>query len=173
MRIGAVVLFALKGPVFAQDAAPKQEQQLDRFYRLDFVVKDFQDGKLLDSRNYFVYISDRNKGGRPTSVRADSKVPIMAPSGGSFSNYDVNVGIDCGYRSEGKNNLSLDVSVDVTTLVPPENKSVSGPYPIIRNNRWASDVLVMIRKPTVIFSSDDVSSKRKMEVELTATPVAQ
>jgi hypothetical protein len=32
-------------------------------------------------------------------------------------------------------------------------------------------VLVTLRKPTTIFSSDDIASKRKVQVELTATPL--
>jgi hypothetical protein len=42
---------------------------------------------------------------------------------------------------------------------------------LLRQNRWRSDVLVPLRKPTVIFSSDDPTSTHKMQVELTATPI--
>jgi hypothetical protein len=33
-------------------------------------------------------------------------------------------------------------------------------------------VIVPLKKPTVVFSSDDVASKRQMQLELTATPIA-
>jgi hypothetical protein len=32
-------------------------------------------------------------------------------------------------------------------------------------------VIVPVKKPTVIFVSDDMSSKRQMQLELTATPI--
>jgi hypothetical protein len=43
--------------------------------------------------------------------------------------------------------------------------------PTIRQNRWVSTVAVPLKKPTVIFSSDDLTSKRQMQLELTATPI--
>ncbi len=43
--------------------------------------------------------------------------------------------------------------------------------PVIRQNVWDSTVLVPIGKPTVVFSSDDLDSKGKMQVEVTATRV--
>jgi len=41
--------------------------------------------------------------------------------------------------------------------------------PTIRQNRWSSSVVVPLSKPTVIFSSDDLTSKRQFQLELTAT----
>jgi hypothetical protein len=33
-------------------------------------------------------------------------------------------------------------------------------------------VIVPLKKPTVIFSSDDLTTKHQMQLELTATPIA-
>jgi len=41
----------------------------------------------------------------------------------------------------------------------------------VRQNKWGSIVLVALRKPTVIFSSDDLTSKHQVQLELTATPI--
>jgi hypothetical protein len=43
--------------------------------------------------------------------------------------------------------------------------------PVTRQNQWRSAVVIPVKKPTVVFSSDDVSSKRQLQLELTATPV--
>jgi hypothetical protein len=43
--------------------------------------------------------------------------------------------------------------------------------PVIRQSNWNSRVTVPIGKPTIIFSSDNVSDKGKTELELTATPI--
>jgi hypothetical protein len=47
------------------------------------------------------------------------------------------------------------------------------PAPVIRQNRWSSNVVVPLKKPTLIFASDDATSKRQMQLELTAAPVAR
>ncbi len=169
-----LALAAFAGLLHGQETPSKPDEQPTRYYRLDFVVKDFQDGKVLDARNYFVFVADRNRAGRPTSIRAESRVPVVTGSSGSYQGYDLDVGIDCGYRAEMKDGLALDISVDVTTLVPAEHKSETQSLPpIVRKNRWASDVFVALRKPTTIFSSDDLESKGKLQVELTATPISQ
>ena len=46
-----------------------------------------------------------------------------------------------------------------------------GSAPMIRQNRWTSNVVVPLKKPTVIFSSDDLTTKHQMQLELTATPI--
>ena len=43
--------------------------------------------------------------------------------------------------------------------------------PVIRQNRWSAVASVSLGKPTTLFSSDDIASKRRMEVELTATEI--
>ncbi len=43
--------------------------------------------------------------------------------------------------------------------------------PTVRQNKWDSTVIVPLKKPTVLFSSDDLTSKRQMQLELTATPI--
>jgi hypothetical protein len=43
--------------------------------------------------------------------------------------------------------------------------------PSIRSNSWSSVVIVPLKTPTLIFSSDDPASKRQMQLELTATPI--
>jgi hypothetical protein len=45
------------------------------------------------------------------------------------------------------------------------------PAPVIRQVKWNAPVIVPLGKPTVIFSSDDPSSKRQMQLELTARPI--
>lgn len=167
---GTLALITFGCLLSAQDAPPKQDDQPPRYYRLDFSVKDIQEGKVLDVRTYFVYLSDR-KGSRPCSVRADSKVTMPAGKSGDYREFSLGTGIDCGYESETRDTLGLNVQVNVNTLVPYEDKSEPNPVPIVRSNRWNSDVLVTLRKPTTIFSSDDIASKRKVQVELTATPL--
>jgi hypothetical protein len=43
--------------------------------------------------------------------------------------------------------------------------------PVIRANRWSANVMVPITKPSIIFSSDNLQDKGKLQVELTATRI--
>ncbi len=142
----------------AKPAAP------EKYFRLDFAVKEVEGAKTVNARTYSITISTNQN--FSSSVRTGSKVPVPTV-GGSFNYLDVGVNIDCRNAKEVQNQLALYVSAELST-VPSE---APGPAPVIRQNRWSSGVLIPIRKPTVIFSSDDLTSKRQMQLELTATPV--
>jgi hypothetical protein len=82
------------------------------------------------------------------------------------------VGVNIDFRAirEVQRDLALSVSAEISSI-PSESGEVK-PNPIVRQNKWDSSVVVPLKKPTLIFSSDDVSSKRTMQLELTATPIA-
>ena len=46
-----------------------------------------------------------------------------------------------------------------------------GTVPVTRQNKWAGTVFLPAKKPMVVFASDDMSSKRQLQLELTATPI--
>ena len=79
------------------------------------------------------------------------------------------VTIDCRSLKEMKNELSLTVKADISSVL--QEPTTNPAHPIIRQNIWESTVVVPIRKPTVIFSSDDTTTKHQMQMELTATPI--
>jgi len=87
-----------------------------------------------------------------------------------FQYMDVGVNIDGNSVQRLHNRLTLNVGADLSTVASPQDKeSPLGPQ--IRQNRWNSPVIVPIGKPTVLFSSDDLSSTRTLQLEVTATPV--
>jgi hypothetical protein len=42
---------------------------------------------------------------------------------------------------------------------------------MLREFTWNSDILVPIRKTTLVYSSDSTTSKTQMQVEITAIPL--
>jgi len=155
------------GSCLAQDALPP------KFYKLDFAVKEVDGGKVLNARTYSVEVStEPERGTSPACViRTGSKVPMMtAGANPQFTFIDVGVNIDCRAVREVSGGLTLGVNAEVSSALQEPVTPTSLP-PIIRQNRWSSTVLVPVKKPTVIFSSDDVASKRQMQLELTATPI--
>jgi hypothetical protein len=139
-----------------------------KFYKLEFVVKEVEGGKVLNARTYSTTVSTDPREST-TQIRAGGKVPYQNPSGDSknFQYLDLGVNIDCRGIKEVERGLSLYVSADISS-VPSDP---AAPAAAIRQNRWSSTTLVPLKKPTLVFSSDDPMSKRQMQLEITATPI--
>jgi hypothetical protein len=155
------------GSCLAQNQQSKHEPQ--NFYRLDFVIKEVEAGKVINSRNYSTTTPTRNP---PTQIRTGSKVPRQTGNPTNPYEYiDIGVNIDCYNAREVENQLALTVGVELTNLAPGQTAGSGSLPPLLRENKWQSEVILPLRKPTVIFSSDDPTSTHKMQVELTATPI--
>ncbi len=137
-----------------------------KFYKLNFVVKEVDAGKTISSHSYSLSASTDQ--GEPYSIRIGSKVPSI-DSSGKVSYFDLGTNFDVRNFKDLDGEIALRVSADVSSIV--EDTVEKGRGPVIRMNRWSSAVSAKVGKPTVIFSSDDLSSKRQMTVELTATPI--
>jgi len=155
LGMGFLACLATASVGLAQGDKPAPEPP--GFYKLDFVVKELDGGKTINSRAYSTTILT-DKG--VTSIRTGSRI-----LGGNIP-VELGINFDCrGARMIGSE-FALNIVADVNSIPDP------APTPaVIRTNRWTGDVLVLLRKPTVVFSSDDVTSKRQMQVELTVTPV--
>lgn len=158
-----------------QTAAVKEkapETQWTQFYHLVFVVKEIDGGKVINSRSYSI---DAGVSGKPTliynpnqkSIRAGTKVPVESEGAGKVNYTDVGVSIDLRQLEENEGKLAMVLSAEVSSLA--ESSSVVRGLPSILQNKWSSDVRVPLGKPTVVFSSDEVTSKRTMVMEMTAT----
>lgn len=158
---GLVLLVA--AGCFAQNEKSKPAEG-SKAFQLDFVVKELEDGKVVNSRNYSIMVATPGNAG---SIRAGDKVPVITEGGGSpkTTYLDVGVNIDCRGVQETDGKLTLTVTAEISTAASNANP------PLIRTTRWNSNVVVPLRKPTALFSSDDTSSKRRMTLELTASPI--
>ena len=169
--IAPVLAFAMaSGISFAQEPEAPKGPELSKFYKLEFVVKEVEAGKVLNTRAYSMTVEANATGGRASSIRTGTKVPYS--SGANQWNYaDVGVNIDCSSVRQAQRDLSLSVSADISSVQTEAGASETSMRPIIRQNRWSSSVIVPLARPTVLFSSDDPASKRQMQLELTANLV--
>ncbi|MEJ7608158.1 MAG: hypothetical protein WKF37_18310 [Bryobacteraceae bacterium] len=172
MRINVLILAAAAAaiPGFAQ---PEKVEDASRFYRLEFSAKEMESGKVSNSRTYTMLISNSTttKGG---SIRVGSKLPVQITSpasgfGGQYQFYDLGVNIDCRSVREVGSQLALDVSAEMSSVATTSEPANPGLPPIVRQNKWSSNVLIPVGKPTVVFASDDLTSKRTIQIEVTAT----
>ncbi len=155
----ALALATAAGAAFSQE--PPKPPESPKFYKIEFVVKEVEGSKILNARSYAMTLLADGKDS--ASTRTGTRIQFQS------SWFEVGVNVDCrNAREVQRGELALYVTADISSLGDP-----SGPngQPPVRQNRWSSSVVVPIRKPTVIFSSDDLVSKRQMQLELTATPI--
>lgn len=171
-----LVLFSfvlLAAPVRAQEAkspeaqasAPKTDAH---YFYLEFVLKELDgDGRVTNSRTYHTSVSTD---GRNSYVRAGTKIPIRVNDKDNIQYLDIGVNIDCDMARETAQGLALQIKAEISSLAnPPANNEAL--MPILRQNRWQSMTQLPIGKPTVIFSSDNLENKGRMQVQVTATPI--
>ena len=154
---GLLMLALITGACLAEDTAAPA-----KFYKLDFVVKEVEGTKVLNTRSYSFLTTQVTH--EACSIRTGNKVPV---AGGGY--LDVGVSIDCYEVKETQLGLSIGVAADISSIPAESQVPVSGQ--VIRQNKWRSVVVVPLKKPTVIFSSDDLTSKHQMQLELAATPI--
>lgn len=246
------LLAAAIAPVVNCGNAMAQSGDAVKFYRLDFVMKEMEQGKVVNSRSYSTMVSTDSSQARDRgSIRAGTRIPIPIATPGSENNLqymDVGVNIDCTGVHLMNGQLVLNVTAEVSTLAmePPRegpggmagNQPMMAPMPnkergstaqkegpdgamptpppppsppagmgeqpprtprspgmgeqpmrtpppgartnmmiasirppVIRQNRWTAVATVAPGKPTTLFASDDVTSKKRMEIEMTATEI--
>ncbi len=153
LMVGAGMCLAQE-PEATKDQAPK-------FYKLDFVVKDVEGGKTVVAHNYTLIVADGHRGA--SQIRAGSKVPVGGPT--TYQTIDIGTNIDCNAVTESHDELSFDLLAEVSSILQDGDT-----HPVIRQNKWVSRVVVPLKKPTVVFASDDNTTKRVLELEVTATP---
>jgi len=160
MACGVMVLLA--GACFAEGEQAK-------YFQLDFVVQELEGGKVTNSRHYQTTISTTPN--NFATIRTGIRVPVMTggsgTDNGTYSYVDVGVNIDCRDAKDIPGGLTLNVTADISSA------ATTTQHPVIRQNKWRSNVIVPIGKPTIIFSSDDVASKGQIRLELTATAIRE
>ncbi|HUS05863.1 MAG TPA: hypothetical protein VMZ52_06195 [Bryobacteraceae bacterium] len=145
--------------------------QAAKFYQLEFVVKEVEEGKVVNSRSYSMITSGDPNSGRSSSMRTGNRVPVPSSPGSTQFNYlDIGVNIDCAVLRDLDGELALNVVAEISSIASKTDASATAP-PVLRQTKWNSNVVLPIRKATVLFGSDDPGTKRKMQLELTATPV--
>ncbi len=171
-----VLLFLLvgvaAGTAHAQSPSPAPIPL--KHYKVDFVVKEADaSGHVTNTRSYSTVLATTNQND-PNQIRSGDRVPIrvgLNDKGDNNLQYvDIGVSFDCRYVQEIDQKLAMKVKAEISSI-PAGADLKAGIDPVIRQFQWNSDVLISPGTPTTIFSSDDVNSKIKMQVEVTATAI--
>jgi len=150
-------------------------------YKLEFSLREVASGKRVNTRNYTMTVEDGSWG----KIRVGNKVPFAIFGGPDhaqtasgttivgatqYQYQDVGVKIDCRPRVR-ENGLSVDLTVELSSVLKPEETSLSVEHLVFRNDSFSSDAVVPFGKATVVGTFDDVTSDRRYEIEITATQV--
>lgn len=176
-------LVMMVGVCFAQDKQDKKDDATatsapsdGRHYQVVFVAQELEGGKVVSSRRYVTDMALTGPGSASGSIRTGAKVPIPTGSfetGGKentqFTYVDLGFNVDFNRARLEGDKVFLWVAVDLSSTGPMENTQPH--QPTILQNKWSAGVTVPLGKPTVIFSSDDVSSRRTIQIELTVKRV--
>ncbi|MBV8114058.1 MAG: hypothetical protein JO300_04910 [Silvibacterium sp.] len=166
-------LFAM--PLRAQEAktseskASETKTQPDaHYYHLEFVLKELgDDGRVVNSRTYHTSVSTD---GRSSLMRTGTKVPVRT-NDKDMAYLDVGVNLDCGSARETPQGLGVQITAEISSLANPSGGTPEAGNPLLRQNKWSSMTVLPIGKPTIVFSSDNLENKGRMQLEVTVTPI--
>ena len=174
MRIHCqLIVFAfvvcLAASAVGQSAAPPPPPEAPKsdpthFYRLEFVVKELDQSKLLSQRTYTMGIAAAGATERREwwSLRAGTKLGVR--------NQYVDVGFNVDVRGDevGGGMLQLRIKADLSSI-PPDAPSGDA-MPPIRQIRIEEAALVPLNHPTIVFTGEDLTSRHQFQLEVTAVP---
>jgi hypothetical protein len=151
-----------------------ERHDTEAFYKLSFVLYELEDGKRTNQREYGLMAKS---GGGPASVRVLTRVPMYSEE--KKVNY-INAGVDirCSLRDTtpvptGKIQASCEFEISNFAHIPnPATDSaatLSTGAPVLRTTNTSTVAVLTPGKPAVISTIDDVNSKKRTQIEMTAT----
>jgi len=158
------------GPGTGQGRGMGQEADAS-FYRLDFVIREMDGEKPIDTRHYSLWVQS----GVFQNMTAGSEVPYPAAvfsttgSGPTKSiNYrSVGVSIECTISTkEGDDSPRLVLTLNISDALPPEKGTDS---PAFRKVTLNARAMLNLGKSTMIGSVEDPGSRHRFLVDVTAT----
>lgn len=157
-----IVSLAQEAPKAAAEAKSVAETQPQSVYRLDFVVRELEGDRKINSRSYSMSARNNDWG----RIRVGSSIPVKTGEN-TFQYKDVGINIDCRLE-ERESGAMLNTTFESSSLAAPEEKIAN---PVLRQVRLSEESLVTAGKPTVIGKLDDVATNHRFEIEVTATKV--
>ena len=167
-----LLIFGLVSVMAAQEA-PKH---LQKIYKVVFLIYEVEDGKKINERTYTLPVTSVDGNPRDTTMSVGSRVPIAtAGTTGDkiqWQYIDIGLNIDCSVTEQG-DKFIVHGGITLSSLAIPEQGTDprSGGNPVVREVRESFTTLVPPGKPTLVTTMDDINSKKRTQVEITATKV--
>jgi hypothetical protein len=153
-----------------KEAAEQETKPPDNFYKLSFAIYELEDGKRINQREYSMIRGTNN--GPPATIRVSTRVPIYAEEK-KLQYIDAGLEIRCWLREPQAGKLPVQCDINISNFVLEQQfadpKNSAGP--MVRTANVSTGTVVAPGKPTVIATIDDINSKKRTQIEVTATKV--
>lgn len=150
-------------PLMAQEIAPHPANPPRHFYRLNYLLKEFDESKIVNQRTFTLAASTGDR--YASRMRAGSRFPVRDE--GKTNYVDVGVNLDSRLE-EGPEGLTMEVTAEISSAAT--DVTASGGAPVIRQVRTNALAIVPPSKPVMLFTLDDPASHHRFELEVTAVP---
>ena len=157
IAVSAVCLLLVSCAAWAEDQPVPKPVGV---YRVDFALHEFEQAKRVGTHNYSLLLQDSGYG----KIRMGTKVPVT--NGNATQYIDIGLTLDC-HLHERESQVALDIDIETSSM---EAGQQAGPQ-MIRQVKASSVAAVTPGKPTTVIAMDDITAKRRYEVEVTATKV--
>ncbi len=156
-----------------EDNAAKPVQQVPTIaYKLEYKVFELEDGKRINQRDFTSLATATERGGPMSQLRVGTRVPVgVAGERPTYIDVGFNVNTSVGPEHGGK--LEASIRMELSSFAVPEQSADprSAGMPVLRNSNFAIWTILTPGKPQVIASIDDLNSKKRTQVEVTATRI--
>lgn len=167
MRNPAVAVFAaaafvtLARPAAAEEGPARRERPKSAF-RADYQIYEVEGGTRVNERAFTLNVVE----GGTAVLRAGSRVPIAGEKGPQY--LDVGLRITCRVAEREEGDVVLDTEVEQTSFVA-EPSAVTPATPLLRSLGQSVSTRLAPGKPVLVSRLDDVTTKKRTEVEVTLT----
>jgi hypothetical protein len=134
------------------------------FYRLDFVLREMDDGKPLNQRTFTMSVSADPADTRERTwwnLRAGTRLPVRDPNGTNY--VDVGINLDLTAK-DADSALQLEVTAEISSVA---TEAASNTAPPIRQLKVKGAVFAPLSKQTLVFTAEDPASRHQFELQVT------
>ena len=172
--LSSLLLVGLVSIMAGAQEVPRRPVQ--KIYKVVFLIYEMEDGKKINERTYTLPVNTVDGNPRDSSMSVGTRVPIataVTTSDKTVWQYiDIGINIDCNV-TEQDDKFIVHGTLVISNLALPEQAadSKSGGNPIVRQIKQTFTTLVPPGKPTLVSGMDDINSKKRTQVEITATRI--
>jgi hypothetical protein len=154
-------------PATAQEAKPAATPRLKPVatYKLDFTLSELEDSTRVNSRSYSLLLEEEVWG----RTRIGTRVPVSLGEGKGVQYMDVGFNLDTRINQR-EDELRLEMRLEVNSFVPVEGEARPR-EPVLRSMRSELAASITPGKPTLLTTIDELGSRRRFQVEVTATRI--
>jgi hypothetical protein len=168
------LVFALV-PALAAQPPSQEAKPAETTYKLNFKVYELEDGKRINERSYVfpAIATPANTRSRTSTVKVGVRTPVTTSEhdgNRAFQYLDVGLNLDCTLEDvEGKLTASINVEIATFALHEQQEDPRLGGQPVIRQLKQGFRIQLPVGKPVLVTSLDDINSKKRTQIEVTAT----